>query len=91
MLTDIEKDEALKIELNKKEIDKFRNKTERRYSDADKYAYSNVVLRMPILPRLELDYEEDIRASDDFEVELNQAKKKKRRVLSADAIREPGF
>lgn len=46
---------------------------------------------MPILPRLELDYEEDIRASDDFEVEVNQAKKKKRRVLSADAIREPGF
>jgi hypothetical protein len=50
-----------------------------------------MVLRQPIMLRLDLDVIETHGAADDFQVETSNEKPKKRRLLSADAIREPGF
>lgn len=58
--------DALKLDLDKKEIDKFRPRTERRYSDVDKFEYSTMVLGQPIMMRLDLDVIETHGAADDF-------------------------
>jgi len=41
--------------------------------------------------RLDLDFIDTNGASDDLKVEIINEKNKKRRLLSADAIRQPGF
>lgn len=82
---------AIHISLSKSEVDKFRPRTQRRYSDADKFKYS-AQMGDPLIQRLAFEVEPKT-TSDDFSVPLSPILRAKptKRALSADEIRNPDY
>lgn len=87
-------EEAIKIKLDKSTIEPFRNPMERRYSDVDRFEYSEKKGEPIRNDRLKL--MQSYLASqvqDDFSFKASQkgVNESKKRVLSADFVRNPDF
>jgi len=90
----MDSEEAIKIELDKSTIEPFRNQMDRRYSDVDRFEYSEKKGEPIRNDRLKLKQSNQAsQVQDDFSFKASKkgGNEGKKRVLSADFARDPNF
>jgi hypothetical protein len=93
ILLELTEQTAIHISLEKNEINKYRRRTERRYSDVDKFQYSVKAFGYELIPKLEVTEETKKQTTDDFVAVIigKPVQEVLKRSLSVDEIRNPDY